>query len=229
MLELKKHDIVLDCDDVLCLIAPKWIYKLYSDYDFFSKYLYIPKKEEFVFNEEMVTKIMSRPFFKLDSWLFKHGERNNFSDEEIIEFRERFYHLYDTPDFYDDLSPTEFAKGMSFAINETAIKHVSIVTRSTYNNRKSKEKFLMNLFNNSNKLDIYYLDPNENKSDVIKTLGNDIDCIADDELSNIIDICKKCDNVRDVNFYVPTYGYNIPTQELKDVLEASHNDVNYYH
>jgi hypothetical protein len=87
----------------------------------------------------------------------------------------------------------------------------------------------MNLFNNSNKLDIYYLDPNENKSDVIKTLGNDIDCIADDELSNIIDICKKCDNVRDVNFYVPTYGYNIPTQELKDVLEASHNDVNYYH
>lgn len=213
----EKVNLVLDCDEILCCISPKWVFSLYNDYNFFKKYLNIPEKLELT--RENFNRILMRPYFFLDSWLFKHDKK--FTKEEVKEFKTRFIEIYDSKNFYDDLEPTPFANAISYLALQHYIKNIYIVTRTTPNNKDSKERFLSKLFGTTlDKVQIFYLEKDEKKSDVIKNLNN-ISIVADDELENLEDIAMNCNNIKGANFYVPKYGYNRNPSE--NLLEACKN------
>lgn len=223
----EKGVIIADCDEVLCNISPKWISNLYEDFDYFNKYLNLPLDFSL---EKYSSRIITRNIFYLDAWLLRRDKK--FSRKELDEFRRRFIEAYNRDDFYDDLQPTRFASGLSYLIGQPYVKRIDIVTRTFDKNRDSKERFLKDLFPTSSankKLNIYYLDVGESKADLIKTLGNDIAMIAEDETENIEDIVKNCNNLNNMIFCVPRYGYNDSiTHDTYIKLKNKDNTIFYY-
>ena len=225
-----KDHIVVDVDELLVLISPKWIYTLIEeDYDYFNKYFHLPDKDTFVYNSDFEFRVMQRKNFYIDQWLIRNENRELYSPEEIITMRKKFMEAYDRPDFYDNLNGTPIAEALSAAARQPDVKTVSIITRCTDNNRESKEKLIRRIFGNNHKVDLYFLDLNEKKSDVIKGLGNRVGAIFEDERENILDIADNCPNLNEVTFYVPAYGYNLPTTEMIDKFNKDKRfEVEYY-
>ena len=213
--------LVVDCDEVLVRISPKWVYKMHlpENYPVFEEHLQVSKKFDL---EKHYDLIMMRDTFQLYDWLKRDYIEGEFSQSEILEIKDRCLSMYDDPEFYDDLQPTPLGRALStFAVNKS-VKKISIITRNLYESSgKSKMKFLQRLFHSSmDKVTIYELEAGDKKSDIIKEF-DDVSHIFEDEVSNIIDIVDNCTNLSNAIISVPKYGYNveIPMDTLKKADE----------
>lgn len=221
---VKEYDIVLDCDDVLGFISPYWIKLIHDKKDYFSKYFNLV--EDFNLDKHFPL-VLERDEFFLNKWLMKKDMV--LIESEKQEILGRMMELYDNDDFYKNVIPTKFAKGMDEASHQSFIRKVFVVTRSTKNNRNSKDKFIKDVFyNNPGKIEIIHCEPGSKKSDIICTLGDNIKIFADDELGNIEDIVDNCHNLIDTDIYIPKYGYNLPSQELVDKAKGTAKRLLYY-
>lgn len=179
-------------------------------------------------------KVLERDEFYLDKWLVRPGivAKGLFTHDEVNEARQFMSLLYNG-DFYQDLPPTNFASSLAMVSKSAMIKQITVVSRTISGREElneSKIAFINGLFNGSNsKVEILLLDENEKKSDLIGELGDGIGFIYEDELSNIIDIVDKCDNLEKMNIMIPSYGYN--TNLPQDVINKAKNkniDIKYY-
>ena len=201
----KKH-IIVDCDEVLVRISPKWVYLMHQpeNFEYFNKYLDLLKDFDL---QKNYIHVLNRDTFYLNEWLLRKDKK--FSIEELDEVKERMMDVYNSGDFYTTLKPTPMAKSLSFTAKSPLLNKISVVTRSTEKSINDKDKFIKHIFQGSmDKVDIYHAEPNEKKSDIINNLGNDIAAIYDDEISNVNDIINNCHNVKDLIFGIPSYGYN---------------------
>src|SRR5699024_6559575 len=147
---------------------------------------------------------------------------DNFEESEVQEMLEKLNNeVIFHPNLYDMLKPTQIANSIAQMTRTSMVDKVSVVTRTSDNNLESKERFLKKLFKGSmKKVDIYYVEPDEKKSDVVSMLGEDIAIIYEDEIKNIEDIVYTCDNVKDLQIMIPSFGYNVNIErELYDECE----------
>lgn len=233
----KTINIAVDCDELLTYISPWWIYLLSeSNYEYFSKYLYIPRK--FYLKGNDVKKTLLRPYFRLeDSYgtdYFKSLDKNS---NEYECFLNRFYEVYDRNSFYTKLcKPTKMAYTIKSLLNTDYVKKVDIVSKSFKHNKDGKRKFLTDFFGDefikNKKLEIHILDNHEKKSDCINSFNYDINAFFDDELNNIRDVITNCKNQMDI--YIPMLGYNRPDRDETDIIGLSdlalenNKNVEYY-
>lgn len=221
----KPSIIVSDFDDVLCYMTPKWFDKIMQNREIFENHLNLPKK----YNKVMSNNILLRDEFYFDGFLFKKDVK--FSDEEIIDIKNKMYELYvNDRNFYDDLLPSAMGRSLSLALGQSMVEKLYVVTRSSPNHHQTKETFIHRLFaNNMDKVEIVYIDidRNEKKSDFIKNLPR-VDMLLEDELKNIYDILENCNNVKNMDIYIPSCGYNKPTSKLRELVDKNQNTLTYY-
>lgn len=218
----KKH-IVVDCDEVLVNISPMILALIHDkksgNFDYYKKYFRLAEDFDIDLHEE---RILSRPVFRVDDWLVRPDIYDNFEESEIQEMLEKLNNeVIFHPNLYDMLKPTQIANSIAQMTRTNMVDKVSVVTRTSDNNLESKERFLKKLFKGSmKKVDIYYVEPDEKKSDVVSMLGEDIAIIYEDEIKNIEDIVYTCDNVKDLQIMIPSFGYNVNIErELYDECE----------
>ena len=218
----KKH-IVVDCDEVLVNISPMILALIHDkksgNFDYYNKYFRLAEDFDIDLHEE---RILSRPVFRVDDWLVRPDIYDNFEESEIQEMLEKLNNeVIFHPNLYDMLKPTQIANSIAQMTRTSMVDKVSVVTRTSDNNLESKERFLKKLFKGSmKKVDIYYVEPDEKKSDVVSMLGEDIAIIYEDEIKNIEDIVYTCDNVKDLQIMIPSFGYNVNIErELYDECE----------
>ncbi|QQO92502.1 hypothetical protein CPT_Machias_115 [Staphylococcus phage Machias] len=225
--EMNTGHIVADCDEVLVNISPKIVQLMHEDYEYYNQFFRL--SEDFDYNKHYDV-ILSRPEYYIDQWLVRKDVYNNFSEKEVNEARERLQNeIIFKKDLYDELQPTNLGRSLSYTINTPLMNKLTIVTKTSDNNLKSKEKFLKTLFRGSmDKVDIFYLEPDEKKSDVINSLGY-VTRIYEDEVSNISDIIKNCQNVTQTGIDIPSLGYNQDIDE-GTILKAKEKkiDLNYF-
>jgi len=220
--------VLLDCDGILCNIAPRWIKRVYDNKEKFSRYLNFDR--DITFNLDEYKKIMLRKnFYIQDNPEYINYKENLSKDEKLIADK-LIYSLYDEKEFYKDLLPTEYGTVMSLAGTQTFVKKIYVVTRSFHNNNIFYKKlFIEKLFKKSlKKLEIITIDENEKKSDVISKLGNDICLIADDEVKNIDDIILNCENVNECVIQLPRYNYNKSSYPMSTALQRKNIKVEYF-
>lgn len=225
--EMNTGHIVADCDEVLVNISPKIVQLMHEDYDYYNKYFRLSK--DFDLNKHEST-VLSRPSFQLDQWLVRPDVYDNYSEDEVNEARLRLMNeLIHSPTLYDDLEPTNLGRGLSLTAATPLLKKLSIVTRTSDRNLESKEKFLKTLFQgNMDKVDIYYIEGNDKKSDVLSTLGY-ITKYYEDEIKNIEDVVTNCDNFSDTSIDIPSFGYNQDiSNELINKCRNKNINMNYY-
>ncbi|QXN67878.1 hypothetical protein FPHOBKDP_00124 [Listeria phage LPJP1] len=222
----KKKHIVVDCDEVLCNISPKWTYLIHQEKDYFGKYMNLIDNFDIDLHYNMV---LSRNKFYLNQWLIKDESYTNYSEDEMDEVLRRMMMLYETEDYYDNLKPNPIVESLALSIRQPILDRISIVTRTNAKNLKSKERFLKNCFQGvMNKVDIYFVENDENKSDIIKDLGDGIAAIYEDEVKNIVDILDNCNNLDKSLIYVPSYGYNNANLDLYTKAEEKGTQLRYY-
>ncbi|QDJ97822.1 hypothetical protein PALS2_197 [Staphylococcus phage PALS_2] len=225
--EMNTGHIVADCDEVLVNISPKIVQLMHEDFDYYNQFFRL--SPEYNYSTHYNT-VLNRPEYYIDQWLVRKDVYERFSEDEVNEARNRLQNeIIFKKDLYDTLEPTNLAKSLSYTINTPLMNRLSIVTKTSDNNLKSKEKFLKTLFRGSmEKVDIYYLESDEKKSDVINTLGY-VTRIYEDEVSNIKDIIMNCDNVMQTGIDIPSLGYNQKLDEAT-IMKAKEKeiDLNYF-
>lgn len=207
---IQKSNMVIDCDEVLVHIAPKWISLMHTEdnFDYFNQFYKLSKNFDIEKHHEY---ILQRKKYYIDEWLIRKDVLEKFTIEEYNEGRNELKKLYDG-DFYNDLQSTNLANSIAISARTPMVKKITIVSKTCENKNgleKSKTKFLRNLFNDANKkVDIKIIDYNDKKSDVINKLDK-IDFIYEDDLNNVKDIIDNCgDNINNSFIYIPSYGYN---------------------
>lgn len=208
-------NLVVDCDEILYNISPKWCKLIYENKEIFKKYFRIDVLERAINEGENFDDIiLSRDKFYLNEWLKKDDIEK--LPEEIFK---KFMELYDTEDYYDDLKPTAMGIGIGRLSYSPQVKKVYVLTRHMHeSNRESKLRAIRGLFP-SHKLEIRTIGAGEKKSDVIKDVDVSNGFIFDDEISNIKDYLKNAENVTHCNICLPILGYNQPDDEIIKLLE----------
>lgn len=223
MNNIKRINVVTDCDEVLTDISPLWVKKIWENREYFGRFFNIPETFDHE-NTDDYKKVLSRPEFHLNKWLLKDDLQ--LSEEEEKELFEKFYSLYDNDDFYSECIPTKMCEGIHKMIGRKDVEKIYVVTRTSDGTRKSKEHFLRTHLN-SDKVEIIFVGRNEKKSDYINKLDN-VKMIVEDELSNIHDILDNCPAITEADLYVPYTGYNDPDADLFDKADEKKVKLIYY-
>jgi len=223
--KVKPVDVVLDCDEVLAFITPLWVKLIHDREEVFGRYFKL-FKEGFSFDNHSL-KVVMRDRYYLNEWLIRDDiVLDNYTRDILVK---ELMDVYDRPDFYEYIAPSRFGLGFAQMATQSFINKIYIITKSTANNRESKNRFLETLFSNTmDKIQIIHLELNQKKSDVVKTLGDNIKIIAEDELGNIEDYIENCPNLGKCDLYIPSFGYNQPTKELVQKAEDKGINLMYY-
>lgn len=214
-------NLIIDCDEILVNISPKWTKRLYDNKEVFKDYLDFSILDKCIENQELFLKVVfSRPEFYLTKWLAKE-------DTEIPPtILKKFMELYDTEDFYYDLPLTRMAIGLSKLSYHPSVKKVYVVTRcSSEKNYEGKLRLIQSLFP-SKKLEIIKVDAAHKKSDYIKNIDIENGFIFDDELNNVRDYLNA--GVSKCNIYIPMMGYNKPDELLIGKAQSNEVCICYY-
>lgn len=216
-------NIVTDCDEVLTDISPLWVSKIHEEREFFKKYFFLNETFNHMGREDY-RKVLERFEFHLNKWMRKPNL--NLSADEEKHLFDKFYSLYDNNEFYDECIPTKMAEGMYKLSLQRYVNKIYIVTRTSEGTRDSKEKWLKTHFAGP-KFEIIFVGRDEKKSDYIKNIEN-VKMIVEDELSNIHDIVDNCPNLKEVDLYIPSTGYNQPDHEFFQKMEDHEIKPLYY-
>ena len=128
--KVNKH-MVIDCDEVLVRISPKWVWKMHlpENYPIFERYLSV--YEDFNLEKDYDI-IMGRTNFQVYEWLKREGIDSEVSQSEMLEIKEKCLRLYDDPTFYDNLKPTALGESLATLSTNRNVEKISIVTRNLY-------------------------------------------------------------------------------------------------
>lgn len=220
-----KLNIVTDNDEILTDISPLWMEKIYKNKEYFKDYFILNRDNFDRTNIKDYLYVMLRNKFYLNEWL----KRKDIilTKEKEKEVFNKFYSLYDNPNFYPHCYPTKMCEGIYKLGLQNFIENIYVVTRTTENTKESKENFIKRYLPLHNKVKIIFVKENEKKSSYIKNIDN-IGLLVEDELSNIEDILDNCDNLTNSLFYIPKLGYNIPTKDILFKAENKKVQLNYY-
>lgn len=224
----KSNVIVADCDEVLVRISPKWVYLMHEQYERFAPYFNLSKNFDV---EVHAPVVLNRPVFYLNDWLGNEHLKSLYGTDEGKQVLEDMKKLY-TGDYYANLQPTATGRALSQIIKNSLVKRLVVVSRVSTNLEvnESKTRFLKALFSGYNhKLQIYYVEPGEAKSEAFNLLNEDVNIIYEDELSNIEDLAQNASNIDGARLMIPSYGYNSAMDpSLKAHLENRGIDIRYY-
>lgn len=210
-------NVVIDCDEVLFEISPKWAKKLIPLKNELSNYLDIETLEkEYLKGEEHFRDfVLCRREFHLNKWLAKKDIKEASINEMLA-----FLSVYDE-NFYDDLKITNMGRQIATTSMTNLINRIYIITRTSNVNIESKRRAISKYFTNP-KTEIIYVGENEKKSDYINKIDMTKGIILEDEMENIIDILDNCKTLDQTTFYIPEYGYNDPgLEKYKDVIQKA--------
>lgn len=198
---------VLDMDECLVNISPKWMKKCYDNGVYDKQVPY--------------DTVLERKHYSLEKAFAMNDEK-------------KFLSLYfDDDSFYDDLLPTPLLKGLVFTghLNERALSKVIIVSKTDNElsapvNISKKIFFKKHIENNLKALNVetelVLVPANGSKRDYIEKVTDRMDLLVDDSLSNIIDIITKCPTrgvpkVFPKVVMVPALGYVKDTYALEQI------------
>jgi len=200
------QNIVVDCDEVLVNITPKWYKKIMDSYHIFKDYFKdLGSLKEY--------DIINRDHYYLNTWL-KHDHIENVPHEIILEMLK----LYSEDlEFYDDLKITNFGHSIQYLIEHpTLLNKLYILTHSlSENNIFSKDKFLLRNFDSS-KVEIIHIDIQTCKAKFLIEKEINPDLLVDDSPKVLKSYIE---NFQDKTILHPKMNYNLI---LEDELELSH-------
>ena len=92
----EKNHIVVDCDEVLVRISPKWVHLMHTQewYEYFNQFFMLDP--EFNLGRDFEAVLM-RPTFYLNQWLERPDILGRFTESEIRTANGKFMDLY----YYD--------------------------------------------------------------------------------------------------------------------------------
>ena len=221
-----KDIVVLDVDEVIVNITPKWVYKIYQHKEDFTEFFdlsqpYDPSKEQ------DALRVLYRNNYYLDHWLLKDeidpATIHRPTYEKVVE---KMIDLYNVDNFYDDLKPTPLVNGLLSALSKKKqiLSKIIIISKvAGEHSEASKTRFLKETFSSyMDKVDIYYVDKKEKKSDVLKALPKDekerIAAVYEDYNNNIVDLLTNGD-LRTVQIFSPSFRYNLPNTKYLNLLK----------
>lgn len=215
-------NLIVDCDEILCNICPKWVKKLYEKKEDFKDVFDFSKIEKVICDDiQYKNLIMGREIGNLETWLLKEGV--------IIDEKHNnlFHQCYEVEDFYEDLPLTKMGVGISRLSLQNAVKKVYVITkvRGDNPNLKSKIPFIKSLFP-KDKLEIIVVPLEGKKSDYIKNINIRNGFIFEDDLNNVHDYLDN--GVNHCNIYIPRLGYNLPTVNLYEKSTDADVCITYY-
>lgn len=218
-------NLIVDCDEILCNICPKWVNELYKRKDKFKDVFDFSKIEnngKRLDEIQFKNTVMNRDKESLEDWLLKEE-----LDEIPDEIDNLFHSCYEVEDFYEDLPITKMARAISSLASQDSIKRVYVITKVRDNNvnMKSKLPFIKSLFP-MNKLEIRVVPLDGKKSDYVKDIDITAGFIFEDSLGNVKDYLKS--GISNCNIYIPTLGYNVPDTELYEIALLNRVGVTYY-
>lgn len=213
---------IVDCDEILVNISPKWAKLMAENEDIFRDYFNLEEikkvKDDII---ELTRLVLLRKEFYLTDWL-KKKEVDKIPDNVMKSFMD----LYDTPDFYYDLPLNKISVGLRGISFHRAVKKIYVVTRCTsLKNYKSKCDIITNLFP-ERKLEIIKIGKGEKKSSCLSKIDIENGFIFEDENSNIVDYLDS--GITKCNLYVPILGYNRPTSGIVEKAHLNEVSLNYY-
>ena len=190
-------NMLVDMDEVLVNISPKWIMRIYNnpDYDGFAN----KKKVDTVLDEigDYQETLLLRDSYYIEKWL-------EISDPEAIQACRDVFDK--DPDYYQDLNPTNFAQELRLALSSGKITVTVISHCVNTASVDSKSKWLKNFFGEL-PYKFYPVDLNTSKGDVVIANNISYNVFIDDMVKNIIDVATKTGN-NDREFLLPRLGYN---------------------
>lgn len=215
-------NLIVDCDEILVNISPKWAKLIDDNEHVFGKYLDTSKIKPVKNDIKELTKlVLTRDKFYLTDWLKREDV-----DEIPQDIINKFMSLYDQDGFYYDLPLTKMAIGLNKLAYHYSVRKIYVVTRcASEKNYKSKQELIKSLFPSS-KLEIIKIGKDEKKSSCLKNINIENGFVFEDEISNIVDYLDN--GLTKCNIYVPMLGYNKPTAELLDKVELSNVCLLYY-
>jgi len=195
--DLNKN-ILIDCDEVLVNISPKFYRLILKNFSTFKDYFKnLGMLEDF--------EILRRSEYYLNEWLKLTPDTH--IPQEIID---SMLDLYTVPDFYDDLQLTTFGKGLKFALyNSKFVKSLVILTHTFPKNEESKNKFLVSHFNDE-RVTITHIPITVKKIDFVKEHNIEFDIFIDDRKDTLMDFIN---HFQFKEFSYPEMGYNTMTRE----------------
>ena len=194
--------IVSDMDDVIVDLAPKWIFL--AAQAFKDKYPTLAAINS-------IQAARSAAFMR-SNFLIQHSMQEFFgmTDAEVKDVEALWR---DSSDFYDELIPTDFAKGLVFYLNHTPGAKLHILTHMLDVGDKvaeSKKRWLDNVFEHYIKrgsVEYHLINATEKKADFIREHFPVIQMFADDALSNITGVLLD-EKITVDELMVPNFHYN---------------------
>ena len=209
----KSFKVVVDMDEVLVDISPKWTIKIIENEKIRS---YLQKN----FNNELEEVLKAHPNNRTNYCIMKHFGEN--IDEKIKNEMLNVY--FNDRNFYDDLHPNNYGLILNEMIKENFISELLVLTKCGHSVNQpvnwSKMKWLQKHFSScKRKVSFSLITNEEKKSDaIIKSNFNDYATFVDDHLDNILDVMKNT-NSREKEFLIPRTTYNSLTHNSSLVEE----------
>lgn len=212
--DLKDCNLIVDCDEILVNISPKWARKILENREYYRPYLKVEELERYENDEKKFNIfVLNRPEFYLNKWL----SRDNI--EIPSDVLKNYLDIHNEEDFYYDLPITSMAIGLKKLANHSSVKSIYVISRHSSNSKSlnSKLNLIKSLFP-EDKLIIRIPKQGESKADYVKDIDIEYGMIFEDEICNIKDYLSKTENVKNCYLYIPKFGYNIPDQEALDLI-----------
>jgi hypothetical protein len=208
----------VDTDDVLVHISTPWVERARRHPEIAR---YIPDHEP----DALGATLIGRPQPYIQQWLIDScGMPRELQDELVLIYR-------GDPNFYDDLPPTLFCKGIIGALARPgAVAHVHVLTHNYSNSDpcvESKDRWLRKHLGGPEKVTIHHIEAGQKKSDVLRQFCPEPDAFVDDSLKNVIDVLLN-DAIRPHEIIIPRMGHNAVTPEIEQLAFLRRIKISYY-
>lgn len=218
-----KCNYLINLDDVLVNTSGLIYLKIREHWRIFSKYF--TDLGELTYEE-----IQQRHLFNINEWLIQRKYINLTSEQysaiQII-INKLMLELCNN-EIYEYMKPTLFAENSIMKplfIDNDFVDNVYIVYRYyTDIEKENKEKFIKNNFINK-KIKIIALSGDDSLSDYLKNNDITFNAYIFNSLNELRDIIENNQELNNVEFIRPNYGYNKIPQELEYLIKIRENNI----
>jgi hypothetical protein len=209
-----------DVDDVLVNIAEKWVRRARAHplLQSLATFTELPDGEL-----ELRDAVRERSAYPLLTWLRIPSLLRGVFDSVY----------YDSEDFYDDLVPTPFCRGVMAAIElGRGMGPVHVVTHirtkedaATASKRRWLERYLPS--SDSGGVSIYSIPAGTKKSAVMRSQCPEVDSYAEDSMANVMDVLLE-EHFHASQILMPRMGYNPLAKEIAALARLRCTSIDYY-
>jgi hypothetical protein len=214
--------LALDVDDVLVHISTPWIERLMLRPQLAFA---LPKLMGRTASDGLQDEVIARQHPHIQQWLQAHHDLPaGLLGQVDLTYR-------GDPNFYDDLPPTTFCKGIAAIMDLPGrISHIHIVTHNFSNSDPSvasKERWLRKQLGGPERVTIHNLEAGQKKSEILQKFCPEPNAFADDSMKNVIDMLLN-DAVRPHEILIPRMGHNELIPEIQQLAFLRRISINYY-